>query len=85
MRNRLIILSTFLFFISCTTEQNEIKKITDSTQKEIVDLSLSDQLINRAIAAHGGDLYKTAAYSFVFRGKNYQFLNNNDYFRYSIE
>jgi hypothetical protein len=85
MRNRLIILSAFLFFISCTTQQNEINKMADNNKKGRVNLSMSDQLINRAIAAHGGHLYKTAAYSFVFRGKNYQFINNNDYFKYSIE
>jgi len=40
-------------------------------------------IINRAIAAHGGERYKQAHYSFVFRDKEYQFKNDGDAFTYT--
>ncbi|WP_235817830.1 DUF6503 family protein [Formosa haliotis] len=39
--------------------------------------------MNNTIAAHGGDLYDTAHYSFIFRGKTYQFKNDGYNYEYT--
>ena len=87
MKNTLITLSAFLFLMSCDTQpkETETNDQTETTKAEPVVLSKSDQLINDAIVAHGGDLYKTAAYSFTFRGKEYSVKNENENFSYSVK
>jgi len=52
---------------------------------KIVDSKTGEQIINEAIEAHGGVLYETANYSFVFRKKEYRFKYNKDQFTYSVK
>lgn len=42
------------------------------------------QILDKAIAAHGGQLYNKAHYSFVFRKKKYTFKNNKKDFHYTV-
>jgi hypothetical protein len=78
------ILATLLF--SCNTKKNNdedaIKNDTITTEKQ---LSKADSIVNTAIKAHGGKLYSTADYSFVFRDKKYRFQNNESTYTYSSE
>ncbi len=62
--------------ISTTQEDN-------SQQKKPV-ISKAEQLINKAIKAHGGTLYDKAAFTFIFRTKEYSFTNNGDYYKYEV-
>ena len=50
---------------------------------ESSSLSKSQKIINQSIEAHGGDLYGSAHYSFVFRGKTYQFKNDGNNYEYT--
>ncbi len=59
------------------TENNETLK----SQK----LTKADSIINEAIQAHGGTLYNTANYSFIFRKKEYRFTNNDNQYTYSVK
>ena len=63
---------TFLFSATSSFAQNDLN---DEKGKLI---------INKSIEAHGGELYDTANYSFVFRGKKYAFNHANGY-SYSVE
>ena len=47
-----------------------------------LEISKADQIIKDAILAHGGPLYKTAAFSFDFREKQYTFKNESSSFKY---
>jgi len=59
----------------------------DQVTKEIStynyqDLKI-DSILKEVINAHGGDLYTSAHYSFIFRGNTYTFKNDNKNFEYS--
>ncbi|UQD55654.1 DUF6503 family protein [Flavobacterium sp. K5-23] len=64
------------------SQEETIKSDTITAEKQF---SKADSLVNKAIVAHGGDLYNNADYSFVFRGKKYRFQNNGQNFEYSSE
>ncbi|MFT6499981.1 MAG: hypothetical protein ACJASQ_000088 [Crocinitomicaceae bacterium] len=65
---------------SCGNSQTEKES---KMEQEEIQLSASEKLIQETIAAHGGDLYNTANYSFVFREKEYQFKNDNANYTYT--
>lgn len=44
----------------------------------------ANDLLNKALKAHGGKKYKKAHYQFVFRDKVYRFKNNKDSYHYSV-
>ncbi|MDW5289776.1 DUF6503 family protein [Formosa sp. PL04] len=74
-------------FTSCNTkekkiEPQEIEEVVTFSE-EPMSLSKSENILNEAIIAHGGDLYKSAHYSFVFRGNTYQFKNNDSNYEYT--
>jgi hypothetical protein len=51
---------------------------------EIKELSKMDQIFEQTLEAHGGDLYETASYEFVFRDKTYTFKNDGSSYHYSV-
>ena len=72
--------------LSCNSNNKTPEKtIVEETIKpsEKIELSKSQKIINDAIAAHGGDLYNTAQYSFGFRGNIYQFKNDGINYEYT--
>jgi len=44
----------------------------------------ADKILADAIQAHGGSKYDKAQYQFVFRKKNYSFMNNGDQYKYEV-
>ena len=68
------------------TEQTKIVS-TNLNQKEkttnVAQSSKAELLLTKTINAHGGDLYKMANYSFIFRGDTYYFKNDNTNYEYS--
>lgn len=87
MKIILILIGSLLTLSNCNTQEQEntSKQSAETTNKETVILTEAEQLINKAIEAHGGDLYKKADYSFVFRQKQYRFTNNDENYTYSVE
>jgi hypothetical protein len=63
-------------------QDESVKNDTIMAEKQF---SKADSLVNEAIEAHGGDLYRKADYSFVFRAKMYRFKNSRNNFEYSSE
>lgn len=79
-------ISTMVFLSSCSGNENQNLPLleTDSiVETGTNSLSAADQLIAETIEAHGGDLYKTANYSFVFRENTFQFKNDGAKYEYS--
>lgn len=81
--NRLIptiIFVFLLFFLSCsdTLKENELSK-----NREVVELSKSQKILMDAFEAHGGELYNSAHFSFIFRGNSYEFKNNQEAYEYT--
>lgn len=76
----ILLFSVVLF--SCNSEQ---KKPETKVPKivEVVELSKSQKILNEAIEAHGGDLYNTANYSFVFRKNTFTFKNDGTNYEYT--
>ena len=79
-----------IFTIACFTSCNTKEKKRDSKAQEVTaahptptSLTKSEKLLNQAIEAHGGDLYTTAHYAFVFRGNTYQFKNEGSNYEYT--
>ena len=92
MKNKILLLGFFLFsLVSCLNKKEDKDKehaiIKDSIETEsyIYTNSKADSIIKNAIKMHGGELYETANYSFVFREKKYQFKNDGKNFTYSSE
>lgn len=72
--------------VSCTKKKDSDKAaVKNDTIITAIEFSKADSIVNKAIEAHGGKLYTTADYSFVFREKNYRFQNNRSNFEYSSE
>jgi len=55
----------------------------DSTTVVKTTLSKAQIISDQTIQAHGGDLYNSAHYSFVFRGNTYIFKNDGNNYRYT--
>jgi len=73
-------------FLACKTEDNKTESIASAktqTNNKIIKPSKADVLLTETIKAHGGDLYNTAHYSFVFRGNTYSFKNNDSEYHYT--
>jgi hypothetical protein len=87
MKKTIIILCVLAAFATSCNEKKGgkelvVKNDTPATEKQF---SIADSLINKAIEAHGGELYNKADYSFFFRNKMYRFKNNGNSFEYSSE
>ena len=67
-----VLILMFSGFSCSESSENPENKLTQEKQ-----MSRSQQLIHQAIEAHGGDLYKEAHYSFVFRGNRFSFKNSS--------
>lgn len=72
---------------SCAPNNKEKKEpvVVVEKKEEVKELSKGERLINDAITAHGGDLYKTASYEFVFRKKQYSFTNKDGAYTYTVK
>ena len=83
MRTILILSFLAICIASCSTAN----KANDQNEKAEIEprvMSVADQIISRAVKAHGGDNYNTAHYTFLFRGKEYTFKNDNDQYKYTL-
>lgn len=82
-----LILIASVLIISCQIkEEKKNNEIKNETTKEIATkTSKGDIIINKAIAAHGGDLYNTAHYKFTFRKNEYTFKNDNNSYVYTVK
>ncbi|WP_027418547.1 DUF6503 family protein [Crocinitomix catalasitica] len=69
---------------ACDPETQDLDENTE-TAKEVQEevITVGDSIINLAFTAHGGDLYNSAAYQFVFRGVQYTFENEGTQYTYS--
>ncbi|WP_010522652.1 DUF6503 family protein [Aquimarina agarivorans] len=81
------ILITYIFATLLTTSCKNTNEATASsialTQNQ-EDITKADQIIEKTIQAHGGNLYHTADYSFTFRKKLYRFTNNGSDYTYTV-
>jgi hypothetical protein len=85
-KNLILLFFATSLLLSCNKKTNNTE-LTDKNDKIAVEkpLTKADSIVNQAIEAHGGKLYSTADYSFVFRGKKYRFQNNGATYTYSSE
>lgn len=84
------IIAGITFFLCSCIQVREKKTllsetISDSAEiaNKITDIK-ADKIIEKAISAHGGNLYDQAHYSFIFRKKEYSFKNNDASFTYEV-
>lgn len=76
MKPFLSLLFMVLIFVSSCSSKTEQKA-------DIVDVDVKAQeIVDRAIAAHGGDLYQHSKFSFTFRGKRHVVQQNDQAYRY---
>ena len=81
-----LFIATLASFTACNNkEKKEATKVLEviKTPTEHASLSKSQKLLNETIAAHGGDLYNTAHYSFVFRNNTFEFKNDGINYQYT--
>ncbi len=86
MRKIIISIGIFYTLMACKNVNNEKQlsgMVIPSVQKEKEQIK-ADRIIDKLIQAHGGALYETADYSFVFRKKKYRFTNKNNEYIYSV-
>lgn len=86
------ILKTSLLFCSlfiitaCNNKEDKntviLKNTTPETTK-IIALSKAEKILKKTINAHGGALFNTANYSFIFRENTYKFKNEASGFEYT--
>lgn len=74
---------TITLFVSLIACSNSSKKVLETTElNSSVPMSKAEEIISKAIIAHGGEKYDQAHYSFVFRKKGYIFHNQGETFTY---
>ena len=82
-----LIIITVGLFTSCNNKEKKAEPQVLKEEIEVsetpVSLSESEIIINEAIAAHGGDLYDSANYSFVFRENTFHFKNDGSKYEYT--
>lgn len=78
------VLFCVFFIFSCDKKHNNTDKSLDKivTSSKHNKLTKSQIILNETITAHGGDLYNSAQYSFIFRDNNYQFKNDKKNYEY---
>ena len=85
IHNYILALACSITFFAC----NDSKKgeTTPSPQEEttlpVKPSSKAEVILNQTIDAHGGDLYNSANYGFVFRDNTYHFKNDNQNYEYT--
>ncbi|MCL6462613.1 MAG: hypothetical protein I4O51_12185 [Flavobacterium micromati] len=85
-KNLLIFCFLMAILLSCTNKKTiSNDSVQNDTIITILKFSKADSIIDKTIEAHGGKLYLTADYSFIFREKNYRFQNNGGNFKYTSE
>lgn len=81
----LLALACSITLFACNNKKKEV--VTPSTQENattpVKPVSKAEVILNQAIEAHGGDLYNSANYSFVFRDNTYNFKNDNQNYKYT--
>ncbi|TDE04428.1 DUF6503 family protein [Flavobacterium sandaracinum] len=87
MKKNLLTLCVLAALSLCCNKKKDsneaaVNKDTLASEKQF---SKADSIITRAIKAHGGNLYNSADYSFLFREKKYRFQNNGANFQYTSE
>lgn len=90
MRKIGIALTALLFLLSCNnTSEKNVALLETGVADEVTltksKVSKGDEVIANAIEAHGGELYDQADYSFVFRKKQYRFINDHKSFTYELK
>jgi hypothetical protein len=87
MKKTIITLCILAVLILSCNKKKDGNEVTVKNETIIAEkqFSKADSLVNKAIEAHGGDLYDKADYSFVFREKKYRFKNSASSFEYSSE
>ncbi len=91
MKKILTLISVLVLLSSCITKKNnsttdkpiKVVKVKEALGHKNPNLVKANRIIQEAITAHGGDLYKTANYSFIFRNKTYQFINQDNNYVYT--
>tara|TARA_R110002051_G_scaffold70772_1_gene127533 strand:- start:91838 stop:92644 length:807 start_codon:yes stop_codon:yes gene_type:complete len=73
-----IVVIFLLLAVGCKElkKENQNDDSTEILTKESPQ-EITDTIVNEAIKAHGGTLYDSAAYQFIFRKKKYSFDNRN--------
>ena len=82
----LLIIFTISLLISCNNQEKKVTlKVLDenTTSSTPVSLSKSEKILKKTITAHGGHLYETAQYAFVFRENTFQFKNDGSNYEYT--
>ena len=85
LRKTVLTLIGITSIFACQTEKkNSSTIVSDNVEvvDEIYQPSKVQIILDETIKAHGGDLYDSAHYSFVFRGNTYRFKNDGVNFKY---
>ncbi|MBZ0326166.1 MAG: hypothetical protein K8F54_01055 [Altibacter sp.] len=81
-----LLIACIITLLACNSKNSKLT-ITPSNEAEITTeaapLSKAQILLDRVVKAHGGDLYNSAYYSFVFRGNTYHFKNDGPNYEYA--
>lgn len=93
MKHIISVIILAILVTSCKDNNNNISNtespILNTTQKDstqkIKPVNKAELLINKAIKAHGGTLYDKAAFTFIFRTKEYSFTNNGTDYKYEVK
>lgn len=78
---KLLFTAIALFWITYSACGPVDKPQDENTEAEMI--SKADQILNKALEAHGSAAYDNAHYEFIFRERRYEFKNGDNSFWYS--
>lgn len=76
---RFLVCILILLMVGCKDFSKEQKDGVGIEKSDQLSKETANAIIDNAIKAHGGKLYETVQYQFVFRDKTYSFNNQNGY------
>lgn len=82
LKKIMLIVFCLITVLSCNLKNKKTTQQTIEKNTKTIHPTKAQVIINKAMTAHGGNLYNTAEYAFNFRGNKYTFKNNGKNYKY---
>jgi len=83
IKKTVLTIIVFTVFLACKNDDKKTETpVLVEIEHETIETTKADSILAETIAAHGGKLYNSANYSFIFRGNTYHFKNDETNYNY---
>lgn len=86
LQKTILLLTCIAVFFACNSKNNKKSNTVSPEEDKIQEVnkpSKAELIIKQSITAHGGNLYDTAHYAFIFRDHTYHLKNDGRHYEYT--